>query len=130
MPEIDFVARRPWLDGCLDALVAAGARILVADLDGRPAGFVTVDQSRAMVDQLAVDPARQGRGLASVLLEGAKALCPDGVDLIVNSDNAVARRLYGRHGFTAMADATNPRSGLPTVLMRWTPKMPDIAPSG
>ena len=121
MPEIDFVARRAWLDADLDALVAAGTRILVADAQGGAVGFLTVDLARAVIDQLAVAPRHQGRGIGSLLLEAAKALCPDALELVVNRDNAAARRLYARHGFRETAHGTNAASGLPTLVLRWTP---------
>ena len=121
MPDIDFTTRRPWLEACLDELEAEGARLLVADWDGRPAGFATVDRDRARIDQLAVDPARQGHGIASALLEAARTLCPGGLELTVNRDNEPARRLYARHEFVEIAEGTNPTSGLPTLILRWTP---------
>ena len=122
MPAIDFAARRPWLEARLDALLGAGARILVAEIGGRPAGFATVDPDMAVVDQIAVDPARQGRGIASALIEAAKGICPCGLELTVNRDNAPARRLYDRHGFRTVAEGTNPASGLPTLVLRWMPE--------
>ncbi len=73
MPEIDFEARRPWLARHLDGLAAAAARIVVADVAGAPGGFVTVDVARQHLDQLAVHPDHQGRGLADRLMAGAKA---------------------------------------------------------
>ena len=121
MPEIDFAARRPWLDAHLDALLASGARLLVAEARGAPAGFVTVDPARRHLDQLAVHPDHQGRGIADRLMAGAKALSPGGLALDVNAANARARRFYARHGFVAVATGTNPRSGLPTLALRWKP---------
>lgn len=119
MPEIDFDARRPWLEGRLDELAASGARLLVAEVDGAPVGFVTVDPARRHLDQLAVHPAHQGSGVADRLMEGAKALSPGGLALDVNAANARARRFYARHGFRPEAAGTNPRSGLPTLELRW-----------
>jgi putative acetyltransferase len=119
MPEIDFEARRPWLETRLDDLAAAGARILVADAEFAPAGFVTVDPARGHLDQLAVHPAHQGAGVADVLMKGAKTLSPTGLRLDVNADNGRARRFYARHGFEAVATGTNLRSGLPTISLLW-----------
>ena len=124
MPEIDFAARRPWLDGHLDALAAAGARILVAEADGMPAGFVAVDPARRHLDQIAVHPAHQGHGLADLLMAGAQALSPSGLVLDVNEANPRARRFYARHGFAPAGTGVNPRSGLPTLLLRWVPGGP------
>ena len=119
MPEIDFDARRGWLGRHLAVLTAAGCRILVAEVDGEIAGFVTVDPRLRHLDQLAVHPAHQGGGVADHLMEGAKALSPAGLDLDVNDDNGRARRFYARHGFEMVASGRNPNSGRPTLLMRW-----------
>ena len=63
----------------------------------------------------------QGRGVASRLLDRAKTLCPGGLNLIVNRDNAPARFLYARHGFIEISEGRNETSGLPTITMRWDP---------
>ena len=91
----------------------------MAEWEGRPAGFVTVDPVRRHIDQLAVHPARQGSGVADLLMSGAKALSPVGLELDVNADNARGLRFYARHGFHTVSAGTNPRSGLPTLLLRW-----------
>nr|WP_237477582.1 GNAT family N-acetyltransferase [Lichenibacterium sp. 6Y81] len=119
MPEIDFDARRPWLAAHLDALLLAGARIIVAEVGGAPAGFVTVDPARRHLDQLAVRPDQQGAGVADRLMGAAKALSPGGLSLDVNAANARARRFYARHGFVEVSTGSNPRSGLPTLSLRW-----------
>ena len=129
MPEIDFEARRPWLDRHLDALLTVGARLLVADAGGAPAGFVAVDIGRAYLDQLAVHPLHQGSGVAGLLVAGAKALSPEGLRLDVNAANARARRFYARHGFVAVSEGVNPRSGLPTLLLLWSNKREVLAKS-
>ena len=119
MPNIDFEARRPWLDAHLDALLASGARILVVETGGAPTGFVTVDPGRHHLDQLAVHPDHQGAGVAERLMAAAKSLSPGGLVLDVNAHNGRARRFYARHGFVEVGAGTNPRSGLPTLVLRW-----------
>ena len=119
VPEIDFEARRGWLAHHLADLAAAGCRILVAEVEGTVAGFVTVDPRRRHLDQLAVHPAHQGRDVADRLMAGAKALSPAGLALEVNHDNGRARRFYARHGFETAGTGRNPNSGRPTLLLRW-----------
>lgn len=119
MPEIDFEARRAWFSRHLDALAAAGTRILVAEMAGAPAGLVTLDVATGRIDQLAVHPEAQGRGLADALVARCKVLCADGLALDVNAGNPRARRFYARHGFRVVGDGVNPRSGLPTLALRW-----------
>ena len=119
VPEIDFEARRGWLTRHLADLAAAGCRILVADVEGTAAGFVTVDPRRRHLDQLAVHPAHQGRDVADRLMAGAKALSPAGLALEVNDDNRRARRFYARHGFETVGTGRNPNSGRTTLLLHW-----------
>ena len=120
MPQIDFEARRGWLDRHLDDSIASGNITLVAAFgDSAPAGFLMVDPGRGYVDQLAVDPAHRGSGVADVLIAAAKDLCPAMLELDVNRDNVRALRFYARHGFSTIATGSNPHSGLPTLLLQW-----------
>ncbi len=118
---IDFDARRAWLAERLAAHRAAGGAIVVGlDGDGRPAGFVTIDPANGYLDQLCVAPAERGSGLARALLDAAKRLSPDLVDLDVNEANARARRFYDREGFAVVGAGASAQSGLPTLRLRWT----------
>jgi putative acetyltransferase len=120
MPDIDFVARRPWFLDHLRALEAAGATTICA-FDGlnRLLGFVTFDPAKAYLDQLAVAPQAKGTGAAKLLLDEARRLSPDGLVLEVNRDNARALAFYAREGFAKTAEGVNPRSGLKTWRLRW-----------
>ena len=73
------------------------------------------------IDQLYVDPDHIGRGLGTRLVDLAKELNPDGVDLWTFQSNVGARRFYERHGFTAVA-ATNGdnEEGAPDVRYHWS----------
>ncbi len=119
MPDVDFDARRVWFDRHLAALQGAGARILLAEAGSLPAGFVSVDPGRRHLDQLAVHPDHQRSGVASLLMEAAKALSPGGLVLDVNRDNTRARRFYAGQGFVELSAGCNPRSGLPTLRLIW-----------
>lgn len=119
---IDFEARRPWLLERLAEHRAAGGAIVVGlDADGRPAGFVAIDPASGYLDQLAVAPAEKGSGLAAALLAEARRLAPGGIELDVNEANARARAFYAREGFVIVDRGVSPRSGLPTLRLRWTP---------
>ena len=119
MPDIDFDGRRIWFDRHFDALQGSGARVLVAEVGDVPLGLVTVDPGRRHLDQLAVHPDHQGRGVASLLIAAAKVLSPAGLVLDVNRDNPRARRLYAGHGFSELSAGRNPGSGLPTLRLGW-----------
>jgi GNAT superfamily N-acetyltransferase len=74
------------------------------------------------VDHLYVDPGRTAEGLGSRLLDLAKELRPDGLDLWTFQSNAGARRFYERHGFVAIATTEGANEeGAPDVHYRWTP---------
>lgn len=83
---------------------------LVAELDGRVVGYVRVRPSSLpssahvhRVDGLAVDPAVQGRGAGTALVQAALELARSRgarkVTLAVLDRNERARRLYARCGF-------------------------------
>ena len=120
LPQIDFAARRDWLAARLDALARAGARLIVAELDARPAGLLTLDPATGEIDQLAVAREAWGTGVADALLAEARRLSPDGLSLTVNADNPRAIRFYERQGFVRTGTGVNPASGLPVITMRWS----------
>ena len=120
LPQIDFEARRDWLDRHLDQSLRSGSVALVAELDGDgPVGFMAIDTRRGYLDQLVVAPVHQGSGIADLLMQAAKHLSPAVLDLDVNQDNLRALSFYRRHGFRTIAPGRNSRSGLPTLLLRW-----------
>jgi ribosomal protein S18 acetylase RimI-like enzyme len=73
------------------------------------------------INQLYVDPDHSGRGLGTRLVELAKELNPDGLDLWTFQSNVGARRFYERHGFIAVA-ATNGdnEEGAPDMRYHWS----------
>lgn len=81
-------------------------------------GLLVLDE--AWVDQLYIGPSWTGRGLGSRLLDFAKTLRPEGLDLWTFQANAAARRFYERHGFIA-ADETDGdnEEGAPDVRYHW-----------
>lgn len=117
---IDFDARRDWLIGHLRALRAGGADIVVGlDAGGRPAGFAAIDARSGYLDQLCVAPSERGSGLTTAILDEAKRRSPGAIELDVNEANGRALRFYEREGFSIVGRGLNPRSGLPTLKMRW-----------
>jgi putative acetyltransferase len=86
-PSIDFASRATWSrERWRDELVP-DASIIVADQAGKLVGFVTID-ARGYLDQLVVAPDHWGTELADSLTNEAKRLSPDGITLLVNTDNA------------------------------------------
>ncbi|MET0629471.1 MAG: GNAT family N-acetyltransferase [Xanthobacteraceae bacterium] len=120
-PQIDFSARLDWWRERWRSELVAIAAITVAEIEGRLAGFVTVDPQSFDVDQIVVAPEAWGTGIASALIGEAKRLSPNGLDLHVNKDNARAIRFYEKHGFAISGEALNWRSGAPVHKMSWRP---------
>lgn len=122
LPEIDFEARRPWLEQHLDQLSAGGALIRVAlAKDGPLAGFVVIHPGTGYLDQLAVAPAFWGQGAAEALMDEARRLSPTLVALDVNQDNPRAVRFYEKMGLVIESEGENPMSGRRTFRMEWRP---------
>ncbi len=120
MPAIDFEARRIWFEDHRERLENAGARTVVAeDRCGILLGFVTIELANGYLDQLAVAPAVQGRGIGRRLIAEARRLSPLRLALQVNQDNQPAVRFYEREGFRKTGSGKNPRSGLPVWHMEW-----------
>lgn len=122
LPEIDFAARRPWLEQHLDALAAGGARIRVAlEGGGAVAGFVVIHPATGYLDQLAVATRFWGGGAAEALMAEARSLSPALVALDVNQDNPRAVRFYQKMGLAIVSEGENPMSGRRTFRMEWRP---------
>src|SRR3954452_18160916 len=90
-PAIDFAARETWWRERWDSELVPNANVVVAEHAGRLAGFVTIDAT-GYLDQLVVAPEHWGSPLAAALVDEAKRLSPNGIRLLVNTDNARAIR--------------------------------------
>ena len=118
-PAIDFTERlEAWRTRWRDEL-SPSARIVVAEQNRVMVGFVTVDTT-GYLDQLVVDPDLWGATLGDALIRHAKLLSPEGITLLVNTDNDRAIRFYERNGFVHTHDSVNPVSGRPVYGMGWT----------
>jgi GNAT superfamily N-acetyltransferase len=73
------------------------------------------------INQLYVDPSWTGQGLGSMLVDFAKELHPEHLDLWTFQSNTAARRFYERHGFAAIdtTDGENEEHA-PDVHYRWS----------
>ncbi|WP_291685983.1 GNAT family N-acetyltransferase [Bradyrhizobium sp.] len=119
-PTIDFAARVNWWRERWRSELVPKAAIVVAEQDGAPVGFVTIDAS-GYLDQLVVAPDHWGSELATTLVNEAKRRSPDRITLLVNQDNARAIRFYERNGFMHAGEDVNPTSGRPVKKMEWKP---------
>jgi GNAT superfamily N-acetyltransferase len=81
----------------LGALFLARAEIWVAEKQGQVVGFAGVSDDE--LTHLYTDPPAQNRGFGTALLDHAKSLRPERLELWVFQKNEGARRFYERHGF-------------------------------
>lgn len=88
------------------------AHVTVAELDGVPAGFVSLNPDGGL-DLLHVDPAAQGRGLASALLSAALDDAREArLGWLQGGASRVARPVFERHGFEVCRAETVERGGV------------------
>ncbi|HEX5509239.1 MAG TPA: GNAT family N-acetyltransferase [Pseudolabrys sp.] len=120
-PHIDFDARLGWWRERWRNELVPNARIVLAEIDSVPVGFVTIDPKTMYLDQIVVAPEYWGSLAACKLLDEAKRLSPNGIDLLVNRDNGRAIRFYEKHGFRYVGEDKNPVSGKPVNKMSWRP---------
>src|SRR6185312_12628586 len=120
-PHIDFNARVAWWRERWRQELVPVAHVVLAEIGGTLAGFVTVDDKTLYLDQIVVAPEFWGTDAARVLLDEAKRLSPRGLDLLVNKDNARAIRFYEKHGFAYAGEDRNPVSGIAVNRMNWRP---------
>jgi len=95
--------------------------IWVAEEDGRVVGFSGVKDEE--LTHLYVDPVAQDRGIGSSLMEHAKTVSPERLELWVFQKNEGARRFYERHGFrlAKLTDGSGNMEKEPDALYEWTP---------
>jgi len=121
-PQIDFNARVAWWRERWRQELVPVAHVVIAEQSGKLVGFVTVDPKTMYLDQIVVAPEAWGSGVADALLQEAIRLSPEGLDLLVNKDNARAIHFYEKHGFAYAGEDKNPVSGKPVNRMSWRPQ--------
>jgi GNAT superfamily N-acetyltransferase len=101
--------------------LVAGARVEMAVRARRIIGFAAV--RGGWLEHLYVEPAAQGQGVGSALIDWAKTVSPAGLDLWVFERNTGAQALYRAHGWTEVerTDGSGNEERLPDVHMRWSP---------
>ena len=122
-PSIDFTARVAWWRARWRDELVPNAAIIVAEQEGVPVGFVTIDAS-GYLDQLVVAPDHWGSEVADQLVNEAKRASPARITLLVNTDNLRAIRFYERNGFSHAGQDVNPVSGRPVLKMEWNGSAP------
>jgi GNAT superfamily N-acetyltransferase len=100
------------------SVVLPRRELWVIEIDGGLVAVLVLDNG--WLAHLYVDPEWTGRGLGSRLVNLAKALHPNGLDLWTFQSNVGARHFYERHGFAALdtTDGAN-EEGAPDVHYHW-----------
>jgi ribosomal protein S18 acetylase RimI-like enzyme len=98
----------------------ATGHVWVADSAGRIVAVMAL--SDGWIDQLYVLAEWTGRSIGSALVDHAKAMAGDCLDLWTFASNTGAQRFYERHGFIEVArtDGDN-EEGEPDIRYRWCP---------
>ncbi len=120
-PHLDFSGRVAWWRERWKQELIPVAHVIVAEVGSELKGFVTVDPETMYLDQIVVAPENWGGGIALALLNEAKRLSPQGLDLLVNTDNERAIGFYEKYGFHYAGEDKNPVSGRPVNKMSWRP---------
>jgi putative acetyltransferase len=105
--------------------VVLADEVWVAEVDGRPVGFVALGPRAGAVylKHIYVLPEHQRNGVGSELLAHAKAQRPDGFRLWVFQRNEGARRFYEKHGLhlVELTDGSGNEENEPDALYEWAP---------
>jgi ribosomal protein S18 acetylase RimI-like enzyme len=97
------------------------SEVWIDEADDGSCGFIGLRED--VVTHLYVDPAAQNRGIGTALLDHAKSLRPDRLELWVFQKNDGARRFYERHGFrlVRLTDGADNMEKEPDALYEWRP---------
>ncbi len=109
-----------WKSRFRDELAVRG-NVWLADLENSIVGFIVVMKEEQYLDQIFVDTRYQHRGIGSVLLDKAKAICPQGLKLHTLQENMPDRAFYERHNFQVGKLSRNKINNEPNVEYYWMP---------
>jgi GNAT superfamily N-acetyltransferase len=120
--QMPYLPRFPDSDrASVGSWIVRDNEVWLAEAAGAVVGFAGIEVS--WLNHLYVDPARQGEGFGSGLLEQAKALQPSGLQLWVFQRNEGARRFYERNGFrlVELTDGAGNMEREPDARYEWVP---------
>ena len=100
--------------------------VWVAETGGEVVGFFSLDEEA--LEHLYVHPDHQSLKVGTMLLEQARLLSPQRLQLYTFARNLGARRFYERHGFRAIAFGQDNEENEPDVLYEWTSSPPASLP--
>lgn len=110
-----FVAER--FRSIMREFVLPQARVWTVKRDLELVGFIALAPN--FVDQLYIRNAFRGKGLGGFLIEQAKLIHPDFLELYTFAVNEKAIAFYEKHGFRVIERGIAPDEQMPDVKMRW-----------
>ncbi len=101
--------------------VVATQHVVVAERAAGSVGYLALEGR--CVEQVYVDPAAQGAGVGTLLLDAAKRASPAGLHLHVFTRNEPARRFYEKAEFVLVrqGDGSGNEEREPDCTYCWTP---------
>lgn len=91
-------------------------------------GFMALDMQEGYVTALYLDAANRGNGIGAALLDHARSVLPDQINLWTFVANTGAQRFYERQGFTKIGGSEGDNEeNLPDILYTWIRENPDAA---
>jgi putative acetyltransferase len=121
MPRIHS---REAIAGFFDEALFDRRVIFVGEMAGKIDGYLSL-KPEGMIAAIYLAKEARGQGLGSKLIDAAKALHPEGLELGVLEPNINAKRFYEREGFVEVPEGrvTDTDEGVPELLMRWVPNI-------
>lgn len=104
----------------IDAELACGWELVVAERNGEIVGMLAVQPELPALDQIFVRPSEQGKGIGKALLDEAKRIMSKGFTLRTATRNAPARSFYEAQGLTFVEEGLHPRKGTPVCFYCWS----------
>lgn len=92
--------------------------VLVPEVEGKVAGYLSLDVQAQFLHALYLAPEYRTRGLGKALLNSAKAVCSTGFELTVWQPNIRAKQFYLREGLRQIGLGAD-EAGLPVFRMKW-----------
>ncbi len=101
-------------------VIRANNQLWVGTLNEQIVAFLAINGS--YIDRMYVEPGQWRKGWGTTLLQQAKELSSEGLELHTHQENLPARRLYEKHGFKAVKFGISPPpESAPDVEYHWRP---------
>lgn len=103
----------------IEVELQSGWELHIALRGQRPVGMLAVKKDEAILDQIFVLPAEQGKGVGAALMRVAKHAMPTGFKLRMAAANARARRFYEKEGLKWLGEGVHPWTSTPVHFYGW-----------